>query len=657
MDDLITFLRIPSISALPEHAPDVRRAAEFVRDWLARAGLHNARLIEGEGNPLVYADWSDAAGKPTLLLYGHYDVQPPDPLDEWTSPPFEPVVRDGNLYARGAADDKGQLFILMEAVARLLRDSGRLPVNVKFLIEGEEESGGEHIEKYVQSHPGELQADAAVICDTAMFAPDLPTLTTGLRGIVYGEIHVQGARSDLHSGDYGGAAPNAVEAAAQIIAALKDRDGHIRIPGLYDRVQKPSPAELEAWKSLPFNVEEYREKEIGSTALAGEPEFPLFERIFARPTLEIHGIRGGFTAEGAKTVIPARAVVKISLRLVPDQRPDEVVTLLERALESACPVGVTAKFHLLSSAPASMVDPANPFVQKAAQAMHKIFGHETVYVRCGGSIPIVGLFQKALGIPSVLMGFGLPDDNIHAPNEKFSLRKLFPRNRLNHRIPRVTGELARVGQALYSARRAPIRSLALAVLCRLYIDQSLAPNRERQRPGLDPFSEAGGVVLRPSCNGYKSARRLRSHLLPHRPRHRTNILQNHLPRCIPTTRRIRVVLKLKRDVDRRTRLELPSPSPRNSKPWRESSAPAPLAERTRVFHCGYPAAPRPQPLAPRIPEPDFQTRTAQDSESPPPSASLISLKSISESISSDASKSAGVSSDARMRSKALPELV
>src|SRR6266446_5665703 len=237
VEGLKTFLRIPSISTLPEHKPDIRRAAEFCLSELRRAGLNCVELIESaEGrNPLVYAEWLKAPGKPTLLLYGHYDVQPPDPLDEWTSPPFEPAIRDGNLYARGAADDKGQLFILMEAVARLLRERGRLPVNVKFLIEGEEESGGEHIEHYVPAHARELQADAAVICDTAMFAPDLPTLTTGLRGIIYGEIHVQGARNDLHSGDYGGAAPNAIEAAAQIIAALKDRDGHIRIPGLYGR--------------------------------------------------------------------------------------------------------------------------------------------------------------------------------------------------------------------------------------------------------------------------------------------------------------------------------------------------------------------------------------------------------------------------------------
>jgi acetylornithine deacetylase/succinyl-diaminopimelate desuccinylase-like protein len=421
MDDLLSFLRIPSISALPQHSADVRRAAEFVRDWLARAGLENARLVEGAGNPLVLAEWTGAPAKPTLLLYGHYDVQPPDPLDEWKSPPFEPVVRDGNLYARGAADDKGQLFILMEAVARLLRERGRLPVNVKFVIEGEEESGGEHLEKYVPAHVSELSADAAVICDTAMFAPDLPTLTTGLRGIVYGELHVQGARGDLHSGDYGGAAPNAIEAAAQIIAALKDPQGHIRIPGLYDRVQKPSADELAAWSSLPFDPDEYRENEIGSPALAGEPEVPLFERLWARPTLEVHGIRGGFTGEGAKTVIPARAVAKISLRLVPDQRPDEVVEQLRRTIADAAPPGVTATFHLLHAAPPTLVKTEHPLVRKSAQAMREIFGKETVYVRCGGSIPIVGLFERELGIPSILMGFGLPDDNIHAPNEKMSV--------------------------------------------------------------------------------------------------------------------------------------------------------------------------------------------------------------------------------------------
>lgn len=425
MDDLIRFLRIPSISANPAYSAEVRRAAEFVRSWLERAGLDNAQLIdssEAGAHPIVYADWTHAPRKPTLLLYGHYDVQPPDPLEEWVSPPFEPVVRDGNLYARGAADDKGQLFILMESVAQALRkNNGNLPVNIKFLVEGEEESGGRHIERLVSENTDSLSANAAVICDTAMFAPEIPSITTGLRGIVYGEIQVQGAAHDLHSGDYGGAAPNAVEAVAQIIAALKSRDGKILIPGIYDRVLPPSAAELEAWKSLPFDPEEFRRREIGSSALAGEPGFDVLTMIWARPTLEIHGIRGGYSGEGAKTVIPASASAKVSLRLVPGQIPDEVASQVASAVDAGRPQGVTARFRLLHSAPPCLIDPSNPFVAAAAQAMESVFGASTAYIRCGGSIPIVGLFEKSLGIPSVLPGFGLPDDRIHAPNEKLSV--------------------------------------------------------------------------------------------------------------------------------------------------------------------------------------------------------------------------------------------
>src|SRR5580698_2631732 len=297
MDDLFRFLRIPSISADPSYIGEVRQAAEFVRAWLDRAGLKNAQLIDSPepgAHPLVYADWTHAPGQPTLLLYGHYDVQPPDPIEEWISPPFEPDLREGNIYARGAADDKGQLFILMESVSQCFRNNGgHLPVNVKFLIEGEEESGGQHIDRFVTENTQALSADAAVICDTAMFAPEIPSLTIGLRGIVYGEIVVQGAAHDLHSGDYGGAAPNAVEAVAQIISSLKSRDGKILIPGLYDRVLPPSAAEIAAWKRLPFDPEQFRAREVGSTALTGEAGFDVLTRIWARPTLEVHGIRGG----------------------------------------------------------------------------------------------------------------------------------------------------------------------------------------------------------------------------------------------------------------------------------------------------------------------------------------------------------------------------
>ena len=425
VEGLKAFLRIPSISTLSEHKPDIRRAAEFAKSELERAGLTNAALIEGEGNPLVYAEWLGAPGKPTLLLYGHYDVQPPDPLDEWKSPPFEPAIRNDNIYARGSADDKGQTFILMKAVEGLLKQNGKLPINVKFLIEGEEEVGGEHIEAYVKSKPARIKADAAVICDTEMFAPELPTICVGLRGMVYGELMVQGAGHDLHSGVYGGAAPNPIMAIAEILTTLKDRDGHIRIPGFYDRVQQPSTKEREAWARLPFDEREYKEKEVEVKELTGEPEIPLFERLWARPTLEVHGIRGGFIAEGAKTVIPARALAKVSLRLVADQRPDEAIAQIKKAVAAACPKGVTAEFNVIHFAPPSLVNPDNRFIQCAAEAMKQVFGKETVYIRSGGSIPIVAAFDESLGIPSVMMGFGLPDDNLHAPNEKLHLPNFF----------------------------------------------------------------------------------------------------------------------------------------------------------------------------------------------------------------------------------------
>ena len=425
IEELKAFLRIPSISTDPEHAGDIRRAAEFVRDAIIIAGVTSAELIEGKGHPLVYAEWLNAPGKPTLLLYGHYDVQPADPIDEWKSPPFEPEIRGNDVFARGAADDKGQVLILVKAIEYLMKRDGRLPVNVKFLIEGEEEVGGEHIESYVKENPERLKCDAAIICDTEMFAPGMPTLCIGLRGIVYGDLIVEGANHDLHSGVYGGAAPNPVQAVAEILCALKDREGHILIPGFYDRVQAPTTPEREAWARLPFDEHEYTTKEMGATALVGEPEIPLFERLWARPTLEVHGIRGGFTGEGAKTVIPARAVAKVSARLVADQDPVEATEQIRQAIQKACPKGVAAEFRLIHTAAPSLVNPDNKFIKIAADAMTDVFGKETVYIRSGGSIPIVGTFDLYLKVPSIMMGFGLPDDNLHAPNEKFHLPNLF----------------------------------------------------------------------------------------------------------------------------------------------------------------------------------------------------------------------------------------
>ncbi len=422
---LIEWLRIPSISTLPEHKSDIRRAAEFARDELAAAGLEHAALLEGQGNPLVYADWLHAPGKPTLLFYGHYDVQPPEPLEEWTSPPFEPAVRGDNLYARGVSDDKGQTYIQIQAVKSVLAMTGKLPVNVKFVLEGEEEVGGEHIEAYVATKPPKLASDCAIVCDTEMFAPELPTICVGLRGMIYTELHVQGPDHDLHSGIYGGAAPNPIMAIAEILTELKARDGHIRIPGVYDRVRPPSLEEQQAWDRLPFNEDEYRKKEVGSPELTGEPGYSVFERTWARPTLEVHGIRGGFVGEGAKTVIPARAVAKISMRLVPDQRPEEILEQFQAAVAKAAPRGVTTEVKLIHAAGPSVVDPNNDFVRAAAISMEQIFGNKTVYIRSGGSIPIVGSFLRELGIPSVLMGFGLPDDNLHSPNEKFFLPNFY----------------------------------------------------------------------------------------------------------------------------------------------------------------------------------------------------------------------------------------
>ncbi|HMD98632.1 MAG TPA: dipeptidase [Terriglobia bacterium] len=441
---LTDLLKIPSISTLPEHKPDIRRAAQFIADELRGMGFDGVELIEGgeDRHPLVYGEWMKAPGKPTLLIYGHYDVQPPDPLDEWKSPPFvdreaypvppetarlwtEPTIRNQNIYARGAVDDKGQTYLLMKAVEGFLKGEGQLPINVKFLIEGEEEMGGEHIEAYVHQRPDRLKCSAALICDTEMFAPELPTLTTGLRGLVYTELEVRGAGHDLHSGMYGGAAPNPFQAVAEMIVNLKGPDGKIRIPGLYKRVKKPSAKELAAWKRLPFNEKNFLKKEMEATALVGEKGFTVLQRLWARPTLEVHGIRGGFTGEGAKTVIPAVATAKVSMRLVPDMDPKEVIKQYTAYVKKITPKGIATKVRVLSSAPASVVSTENRFIEAAAEAMEQVFKKKTVYMRSGGSIPIAGLFHEILGVPVVMMGFGLPDDNLHAPNEKFYLPNFY----------------------------------------------------------------------------------------------------------------------------------------------------------------------------------------------------------------------------------------
>jgi acetylornithine deacetylase/succinyl-diaminopimelate desuccinylase-like protein len=451
VEELKALLRIPSVSTDPAHAADTRRAAEFVAAELRRIGMENVRLIETStpelilaygvgpglvvparnGHPLVYADYLHAAdvdGKAatTVLLYAHYDVQPPDPLDEWKSPPFEPTERDGNIYARGAVDDKGQLWMHVKALESLLAAcAGKLPINIRVIIEGEEEVGGEGIAAFVREHPAQLAADVALVSDSEMFAPDLPTLCVGLRGMIYTEIEARGARTDLHSGMYGGAAPNPFFALAQIIAQLKDASGRILIPGFYDKVATPTPAELAAWKTLPFDEEHYRQTEVGSTTLTGEPGYSVLERTWSRPTLEVHGMPGGFIGAGAKTVIPARATAKVSMRLVPDQTPAETFALYKSYVESLCPKGITLDVRLIHSGDAIVVSTDNPYVRAATTAMHDVFSKDTVFIRSGGSIPIVGDFIRSLGTPTILMGFGLPDDNLHAPNEKFHLNNFY----------------------------------------------------------------------------------------------------------------------------------------------------------------------------------------------------------------------------------------
>jgi acetylornithine deacetylase/succinyl-diaminopimelate desuccinylase-like protein len=425
LEELKQFLRIPSVSTLPEHVADVKRAADFVADSLRAVGMEHVEIIPTAGHPLVYADWLHAPGKPTVLCYGHYDVQPPDPLEEWISPPFEPTVRNGNLYARGAADDKGQVYSQIKAVEALRAVNGTLPVNLRFLIEGEEEVGGESIAKYVAENPAKLKADVALVSDTELYAEGIPTLCVGLRGLIYTEIEARGPARDLHSGLYGGVAPNAVFGLVELLSKLKDANGHILIPGMYDDVRPPSAAEQHSWSILPFDEQEFLKTEVGSSQLTGEPGYSVFERTWARPTLEVHGIAGGFTAAGAKTVIPAKATAKVSMRMVPDQNPEKIVAAYRKFVKENTPAGIETEVRVLSAGPAIMVNPDHPAIAMAARAFSDIMGRETVFVRSGGSIPIVGDFATHLGIPTILMGFGLPDDGLHSPNEKYKVANYY----------------------------------------------------------------------------------------------------------------------------------------------------------------------------------------------------------------------------------------
>jgi acetylornithine deacetylase/succinyl-diaminopimelate desuccinylase-like protein len=420
VDELKEYLAIPSVSALPQHAQDVRRAAEWTANALREAGLQNVRLIDTPGNPVVYGDWLNAPDKPTILFYGHYDVQPVDPVELWTSPPFEATIRDGEIYARGSADDKGQVFMHIKAVEAHLKQSGSLPLNIRFFIEGEEEVGSVHLDDFVRAHKQELAADVVVISDSPMFDRGIPSICYGLRGLAYFQIDVRGTKSDLHSGSFGGAVANPAFVLGQILAQMKDRGGRVKIPGFYDDVRELSEAERAEWKKLPFNETRYR-KDLGAPRLFGETGYSTLERVWARPTFEVNGLLSGFTGEGAKTVLPATAMAKVSMRLVPDQDPKKIGDLFEDYLRKVAPKTVEVKVTRMHGGKPWMAAFDNKYVRAAGRAIEKGFGKTPVFNREGGSIPVVSTFQEELGVPSVLFGVGLPDENAHAPDEKLDL--------------------------------------------------------------------------------------------------------------------------------------------------------------------------------------------------------------------------------------------
>jgi acetylornithine deacetylase/succinyl-diaminopimelate desuccinylase-like protein len=442
LDELKELVAIPSISALSEHKADVQRAAEWLAGQLREhAAMPTVEVIATAGHPLVYAERLGKVGQPTLLIYGHYDVQPVDPIGLWRTPPFEATVSGDNLYGRGASDDKGPTLATIKALETLQALHGELPINVKVLIEGEEEISGEAIKNYVRGNPERLAADAVLILDTGMVMPGVPTLTYGLRGMAYCEIEARGAAGDLHSGMYGGIAPNPIQALAWILAELKRPDGSIQLPGLYEMMRPPSAEERAIFERQSEAGEAALREAAGLEALVGEEGYSVMERKTARPTFEVHGIVGGFVGEGAKTVIPARAVAKVSLRLVPEMDPARVAELLAARVAELTPAGITSEVRVLGLGEPVGVPLDAPALQTAAAALEQEFGHATEFVREGGSIPIAALFASVLGAPVVMMGFGLADDNLHAPNEKFFIPNYYAA------IRSVAGFVERLGRA------------------------------------------------------------------------------------------------------------------------------------------------------------------------------------------------------------------
>jgi acetylornithine deacetylase/succinyl-diaminopimelate desuccinylase-like protein len=420
LEELKDFLRIPSISALPEHKEDVENAAKWLMKALSNIGMENIELIETKGHPIIYADWLHAKGKPTVLMYGHYDVQPVDPLELWDTPPFEPTVRDEKLFARGATDDKGQMFLHLKAIETLMKHKEKLPVNIKFCIEGEEEIASPNLPPYINENQEKLAADVVLISDTALLEKGKPAICTSLRGALALELTVKTANSDLHSGSYGGAVPNAVHSIVKVLDSFHHNNGKIAVEGFYEGVPSATEALREEVAEVPFNEEKVKQ-ELGLTALFGEEGYTPQEQTGIRPTLEINGLVGGFHGEGFKTIVPCEASAKISCRLVGQQNPDNIYKLIEKHVHEHLPKGTTFEMKkLITGAPVSL-NSKDEMIQKAAVAYEKVYGVYPVFPKAGGSIPIVEVFARVIGAPVVLMGFGLPTENLHAPNEHFHL--------------------------------------------------------------------------------------------------------------------------------------------------------------------------------------------------------------------------------------------
>jgi acetylornithine deacetylase/succinyl-diaminopimelate desuccinylase-like protein len=424
LSELKDFLRIPSVSTKTEHKPDIERAAQWVADQLRGAGMQSVEILPTGGHPMVYGEWLKAPGKPTILFYGHYDVQPAEPLELWTSPAFEPAIRDGKIYARGTADDKGQIHIHFKALEALMKTNGTLPVNIKVMIEGEEEVGSANLWNFVQANRERLKADALVVSDTQMLSAGVPSVTYGLRGLNYYQVEITGPKQDLHSGVFGGAVPNPLTILSELIAKLHDKKGRVTVPGFYDKVRVPSKKERKALNSLPWSKKQFIQT-VGAPALTGEKGFTIVEQLWTRPTMEVNGMWGGYISEGAKTVIPSKAFAKISTRLVPDQDPARIAKLVEKHIRKLLPKTVTCKFEVLSMGKPWVAPYDHPFFEAAHKALERGFGRRAVFIREGGSIPFVTQMYDTFKVPCILIGFGLPDENAHAPNEHLLLENYF----------------------------------------------------------------------------------------------------------------------------------------------------------------------------------------------------------------------------------------